>query len=94
MGDGIGANESTGKPLWACVKERPLAPGARYFLLVTKCVAHQTALSAKSSVMGRAAAAGEGELRKAITGVASRLVKFVICDYFEELVFSVRIASQ
>ena len=92
MGDGIGANESAGKTLWACVKERPLAPGARYFLLVLKCVTHQTALSAKSSVMGRAAAtgAGEGELYKAITGVASRLFKFVICDYFEEFVFSVR----
>ena len=92
IGDGIGTNEAAGKTLWACVKQRPLAPGTRYFLVVMKCMTHQTGLTAKSSVMGRAAAAGAGEseLYNAITGVASRLFKFVICDYFEEFVFSVR----
>ena len=71
---------------------QPLAPGTRYFLAVLKCVTHQTGLTAKSSVVGRAAAtgAGESELYKAITGVSSRLFKFVINDYFEEFVFSVR----
>ena len=87
IGDGIGANEAAGKTLWACVRQRPLAPGARYFLVVMKCVTHQTGLTARSSVMGRAAAmgAGEGELYKALTGVASRLFKYVICDYFRRV---------
>ena len=55
-----------------------------------KCATHQTGLSAKSSVIGRTAKAAGGELYKAITGVASRLFKYVICDYFEEFVFAVR----
>lgn len=92
IGDGIGTNEAAGKTLWACVRQRPLAPGTRYFLVVLKCVTHQTGLTARSSVEGRAAAMGAGgsELYKALTGVAARLFKFVICDYFEEFVFSVR----
>ena len=90
LGDGIATNEKAAKILWACVKQRHLAPGARYMLLCLKCLTHQAGLTAKSSVMGRTATtgAGEGELHKAITGVASRLFKFVICDYFEEVVFS------
>ena len=92
IGDGIPTNQAAAKILWACVQLQPLAPGTRYFLVVMKCVTHQTGLSAKSSVIGRAAAtgAGESELYKAITGVASRLFKFVIADYYEEFVFSVR----
>jgi len=92
IGDGIATNEKAAKILWACIAQQQLNPGTRYFLLVLKCATHQTGLSAKSSVIGRAAAtgAGGGELYKTITGVASRLFKFVICDYFEEFVFSVR----
>ena len=92
IGDGIATNELAGRILWACVHQKQLADGARYFLIVMKCATHQTGLSAKSSVIGRAAAigAGDGELYKAITGVASRLFKYVICDYFEEFAFSVR----
>ena len=92
IGDGIATNEKAGKILWACIAQQQLSPGARYFLLVLKCATHQTGLSAKSSVIGRAAAtgAGGGELYKTITGVAVRLFKYVICDYFEEFVFSVR----
>ena len=69
-----------------------LSPGSRYFLMVLKCLVHQTGLTAKSAVTGRSAAtgAGGGEFYKTITGVASRLFKYVICDYFEEFVFSVR----
>ena len=92
IGDGIATNEKAAKILWACIEQQQLSPGTRYFLLVLKCVTHQTGLSAKSSVIGRSAAtgAGGGELYKTITGVASRLFKYVICDYFEEFVFSVR----
>ena len=92
IGDGIATNEKAAKILWACVKQRQLAPGTRYMLVVLKCVTHQAGLATKSAVIGRAAAtgAGGGELYKAITGVASRLFKYVICDYFEEFVFSVR----
>ena len=92
IGDGIATNEKAAKLLWASVRQRQLAPGTRYMLLVLKCVTHQAGLAAKSSVIGRAAAtgAGGGELYKAIAGVASRLFKYVICDYFEEFVFSVR----
>ena len=92
LGDGIGTNEKAAKILWACIQQQQLSPGTRYFLLVLKCVTHQTGLSAKSSVIGRSAAigAGGGELYKTITGVASRLFKYVICDYYEEFVFSIR----
>ena len=90
MGDGIGANEAAAKVLWACVEEAPFADRARYFLLVLKCLTHQTGLTAKSSVMGRVASATGGELWKTLTGVASRLFKFVITDYFEQFVSSVR----
>ena len=92
IGDGIATNEAAAKILWTCMQLQPLAPGTRYFLAVLKCATHQTGLTAKSSVVGRAAAtgAGESELYKAITGVATRLFKFVINDYFEEFVFSVR----
>ena len=92
IGDGIATNEKAGKILWSCIAQEQLNPGTRYFLLILKCATHQTGLSAKSSVIGRSAAtgAGGGELYKTITGVASRLFKFLICDYFEEFVFSVR----
>ena len=90
IGDGIQTNEKAAKILWACVEQLRLAPGTRYFLLVLKCATHQCGLSAKSSVIGRSASVAGGELYKAITGVASRLFKYVICDYFEEFAFSVR----
>ena len=90
IGDGIATNDAAGKILWACIQQEQLAPGTRYFLLVLKCATHQTGLCAKSAVIGRSAQAAGGELYKAITGVASRLFKYVICDYFEEFVFSVR----
>ena len=96
LGDGIATNEKAAKIIWACVKKRHIKSGARSKMFCLKCLTHQAGWTAKSSVMGLAATtgAGEGELRKAITGVASRLFEFVICDYFEEFVFSVRIASQ
>ena len=92
IGDGIATNEKAGRILWSCIAQQQLNPGSRYFLMVLKCVTHQTGLTAKSAVIGRAAAAGAGgsEFYKTITGVASRLFKYVICDYFEEFVFSVR----
>ena len=77
LGDGIATNELAGKYLWSCIGQMRLASGTRYFLLVLKCATHQTGLSAKSSVIGRAAAAAGGELYKTIAGVAARLFKFV-----------------
>ena len=92
IGDGIATNEKAAKLLWACVQQQPLAPGTRYLVMVLKCATHQAGLSARSSVIGRAAAtgAGGGELHKGTTGVATRLFKYVIPDYFEEFVYSVR----
>ena len=88
VGDGINTNEAAAKILWSCMAEKQV--GARYFLLLLKCATHQTGLSATSAVIGRAAAIAGGELYKAIAGVAARLFKYVICDYFEEFLFSVR----
>ena len=40
IGDGIATNEKAAKFLWACIAQRQLSPGTRYFLLVLKCLAH------------------------------------------------------
>ena len=90
VGDGIPTNEAAAKLLLSCIEERELAPGTRYFLIVVKCATHQSGLSARSAVEGRAAAAAGGELYQIISGVTVRLFKYVICDYFEEFVASVR----
>ena len=90
VGDGINTNEAAAKILWSCVHQVKLAENTRYFLLLVKCATHQAGLSATSSVIGRAASAAGGELHKAIAGVAAWLFKYVLCDYFEEFVFSVR----
>ena len=61
-----------------------------YFLLVGKCGTHQAALSAKSGVIGRAAAAaakeaGESMDLEGVTANAVRLFKYLVPDYYEDL---------
>jgi hypothetical protein len=90
VGDGIATNDAAAKRLWACLQERGLGPRVRYFLAVIVCGTHQAGLTAKSAVTGRAAAAAaRGLLHEDIAGVAVRLFKYLINDYFEEFAFSV-----
>ena len=84
LGDGIGTNEAAAKLLWACVQVCALAGLVRYFLFLVKCAVHQAALTAKSGVIGAAAKAAGGEKYKEITGVAVRLYKYLLNDYYEE----------
>ena len=85
FGDAIPTNDAAAKILWALMQHCPwLVKGVRFFLLVVKCMVHQTGLSARSAVIGTAASVGGGELYKEITGVTSRLFKFLIKDYYEE----------
>ena len=49
IGDAIPTNDSASRVVWASVKERDLGHNVRYFLLVSKCMTHQSALSAKSA---------------------------------------------
>ena len=66
IGDAIPTNDAAARVLWAAVKEHPLGQRIKYFLAVMKCMTHQTGLSAKSGVIGRAAssAGGHGLSRK------------------------------
>ena len=66
IGDAIPTNEAAARILWASVKEKPLGQRIRFFLAVMKCMTHQTGLSAKSGVIGRAgsSAGGHGLSRK------------------------------
>ena len=56
IGDAIPTNDSAARVLWASVQQRPLGERIRYFLGVIKCMTHQTGLSAKSGLIGPAAA--------------------------------------
>ena len=90
IGDGIITNNAAAKRLWACLQERGLGSRVRYFLAVIVCGTHQTGLAAKSAVTGRAAAAAErGKLYEDLAGVAVRLFKSLINDYFDEFVTSI-----
>lgn len=60
IGDAIPTNDAAARVLWASVKENPLGQRIRYFLVVIKCMTHQTGLSAKSGVIGPAASAAGG----------------------------------
>ena len=88
VGDGIATNEAAAKFLWSCMQQRGLGRGTRYFLLLIKCGTHQVGLTAKSAVVGRAAAVAGGKLYQDIAGVCVRLFKYLICDYYDEFVFS------
>ena len=90
IGDGIATNDAAAKRLWACLQERGLGPRVRYFLMVIVCGTHQVGLTAKSAVTGRAAAAAaRGKLYEDIAGVAVRLFKYLVNDYYEEFAFSI-----
>ena len=93
IGDAIGTNEAACKILWAVA-----ATGAfkivRYFLLVGKCGTHQSALSAKDGVIGRAAAAaaeaaGEGKEFEDVVANAVRIFKYLVPDYYEDFKSSI-----
>ena len=93
IGDAIGTNLAAAKILWAAA-----ATGAskfvRYFLLVGKCGTHQSALSAKNGVIGRAAAAaaeaaGEGNEFEGVVSNAVRLFKYLVPDYYEDFKISI-----
>ena len=90
VGDGIPTNEAAAKVVWACMRQRPLAPRVRYFLAVVKCAVHQVALSAKCGVIGVAAETAGGKVYKDIAGVAVRLFKYLLLDYYEEFCTSAR----
>ena len=89
VGDGIATNEAAAKRLWQCLQDHGLGPRIRYLLLLVVCGTHQAGLAAKSSVQGRAAAVARGELHATVIGVAVRLFKYLINDYFDEYVYSV-----
>ena len=90
VGDGIPTNLAAAKLLWACVAQVQLGTQVRYFIVVVKCGTHQAALSAKSGVVGSFAAAAGGDLYKTVAGTAVRLFKYIINDYYEEMVNNVR----
>ena len=91
IGDGIATNEAAAKILLAIAStEHTVTQRVRYFLLLGKCGTHQAALSAKTGVIGRAAAkaaaaAGEGKEFEFVTATCVRLFKYVVPQYYEDL---------
>ena len=89
IGDGIATNEAAAKILNALRVQGAFA-GVRYMLLLGKCGTHQSALSAKHGVVGRAAAgaaasAGEGKEFEDVVATATRLFKYLVPDYYEDI---------
>ena len=74
--------KSAARVVWASVKECPLGQRRRYFPLIVKCMTRQTGLSAKCGVEGSAASTANGN--DDVTGMATRLFKYLINDYYEE----------
>jgi hypothetical protein len=58
IGDAIPTNEAAAKLLLSMVRQRPLGPNSKYFLVLLKCGTHQAGLSVKEGLLGRAATAG------------------------------------
>ena len=89
IADGISTNEAAAKLLWAMLRDKPLARGLIYLCLLVKCMAHQANLSTGSAVKYRAAACAGIQtpgktLGESWCGVAVRLYKYLLLDYFEE----------
>ena len=82
IGDAVPTNDAAARVIWASVKERPLGQRVRYFEMVVKCMVHQSGLSAKCGVIGSAASTA-GDCHD-VTGVAVRLFKYLLNDYYEE----------
>ena len=82
IGDAVPTNDSAARVIWATVKACPLGERIRYFLLTVKCMTHQTGLAAKSGVVGSSASAAGGN--DDVTGIATRLFKYLLNDYYEE----------
>jgi len=93
IGDACATNEAAAKMLLAMFKQEPLGPRVVYFLVVLKCGTHQAALSAKEGVLGRSATSTTPRAKKAakeVTATAVRLYKYLLADYYEQFVDSVR----
>ena len=93
IGDAINTNEAAAKILWALAAKGSFG-SVRYFLLLGKCGTHQSALSAKDGVIGRAAAtaaeaAGEGKEFEDVVGNAVRIFKYLVPEYYEDFKTSV-----
>ena len=82
IGDGIATNEAAAKILLAIAsQDHDVIKKVRYFLLLGKCGTHQAAFSAKSGVVGRAAAkaakaAGEANEFEYVVPTAVGLYKY------------------
>ena len=91
IGDAIPTNDSAARVVWASVKECPLGQRRRYFLLIVKCMTHQTSLSAKCGVEGSAASTANGN--DDVPGMATRLFKYLINDYYDGLCTNVSLVK-
>ena len=89
IGGDIPTNGAASRVIWASVKERPLGQRVRYFEMVSKRTVHQTGLSAKSGVIGSVASTAGGKCED-VTGVAVRLFKYLLNDYYEEFCANTR----
>ena len=92
IGDDCPTNLAAAKLLLAMVKERPLGPDVVYFVIVLKCGTHQAGLMAKEGVLGRAATSTGPVAKKAAKDVqcaAVRIYKYLLADYYENLVDSI-----
>ena len=83
--------QAAAKRLWTLVQREPVLKKAKYFLVVMKCASHQASLATKVAAVGPAAIIGCGGPDQARTGapsrfcgVAARLYKFLLADYWEE----------
>ena len=88
LGDGVGTNEAAAKTLWKMALDAPIGPKVRYFLVVLVCAAHTASLATGAVVQGRAAVLGDhtnSKLHEATCGVVARLFKFVLPDYWGEI---------
>ena len=90
VGDGIATNEAAARQLWANAMRKAVVPGGRYFLILIKCGNHQAALTAKYAVVGEGAKAVSSDAAACedVTATCVRLFKYVVGDYYEELVKS------
>ena len=90
IGDGIATNGAAAKQLWSTIQAQPLGGRIRYLLWLVRCATHSAALSTKTGVIGGVAkhiGFDDGDL---VTTTSVRLYKYVINDYYEDFVISVR----
>ena len=92
LGDGIATNEAAVKTLWIMVVRKPIGPRVKYFAVVLVCAGHTASLATGSVVQGRAAALGDHNHKshETICGVVVRLFKYVLPDYWGEIVHATK----